>query len=340
MSINRSRTWYSFCISWAISSFVYCLLFFSGEQFNLDENPSYGTCLVQAALSYSSPPLTGATTLALLWDVWWTFRTATMGKRASGKTAMLSLLIVPYASWIVLTIGFLVVGGVNPQLVLRDLTIAPFCYLNHPFPPIFVCIITLALALAVLVLLIRLAINMRRIRKQIRQSHVRPSRNLILPHDTGDTKGKGNSSHGRNKQQLSALSIRLAVFSLGGLIALTISVVFVINREAGVWTDLAIATLPVLGFFIFGSQKDFLQLWLKLILWPFPCLRRNARTSSNNSNEELELAKYSRSVEASDVGFAPHILDNDEIDGSSSISLIHLRDEEEVLVSPRKGVTF
>ena len=55
--INRSRTWYSFCISWIISCFSYCLLFFAREQFNQNEKPSYGVCMVQAALIYSSPPL-------------------------------------------------------------------------------------------------------------------------------------------------------------------------------------------------------------------------------------------------------------------------------------------
>lgn len=55
--IKRSRTWYSFCISWMISSFSYCLLFFAMKQFNPNQKPSYGLCLTQAALVYSSPPL-------------------------------------------------------------------------------------------------------------------------------------------------------------------------------------------------------------------------------------------------------------------------------------------
>lgn len=52
--INRSRTWYSFCISWIISCFSYCLLFIANKQF---DDAGYGLCVVQAALIYSSPPL-------------------------------------------------------------------------------------------------------------------------------------------------------------------------------------------------------------------------------------------------------------------------------------------
>ncbi|KAF9071790.1 hypothetical protein BDP27DRAFT_458856 [Rhodocollybia butyracea] len=276
ISINRSRTWYSFCISWIISCFSYCLLFFCGEQFNPDENPSYGACLVQAALSYSSPPLTGATTVALLLDVWWTFHAAVMGETFGGKTVMISLLAVPYMLWIFLTTGFLIAGGAYPRMVQRDFTIAPFCFLDHPVPPVFVCTLTLALALATMVMLITLAINMYRIGKQIRHSSVHHSCAPALPRETDNTKGEFN--HGRNQEQLLALIIRLIVFSIGDLIAVTISVVFVINRATGLWADLSIAALPLITVLIFGSQKDFLQLWLNLLRWFLPCLRRNTYT--------------------------------------------------------------
>ncbi|KAH7878192.1 uncharacterized protein C8R40DRAFT_830277 [Lentinula edodes] len=130
----RSRTWYSFCISWMISSFSYCLLFFAMKQFNPNQKPSYGLCLTQAALVYSSPPLTGATTFSLLLEVWLMFRFAASGKRSVGSKVMVSLLIAPYVLWVLLTVGFLILGGVNPSLVQRDLASAPYCVLNNPAP--------------------------------------------------------------------------------------------------------------------------------------------------------------------------------------------------------------
>ncbi|KAF9071793.1 hypothetical protein BDP27DRAFT_1321362 [Rhodocollybia butyracea] len=357
MTINRSRTWYSFCISWIISCFSYCLLFFCGKQFNPDENPSYGVCLAQAALIYSSPPLTGATTFALLLDVWWMFRAAAMGKRSGGRTVMTSLLIVPYVFWTVLTLGFLIAGRVDPQMVQRNLTVDPYCILSHPVPPILVCTLTLAFAIASIVMLgdyisflpmtswlivlveVTLAINMYRIRKQIRQSPVHPSRALVLTRDTDKSnKTKGNSSHGKNKEQLSALIIRLVAFSIGGMIAVTISVVFVINRAAGLWADLSIAALPPIGVLIFGSQKDFLQLWWKLLRWSLLCFRRNAHIPSHSPNQGLELNEYSPKVEILEIDFVPNILGNDGINGKQFP--MPPRDEEDGLVSPRKGVAF
>ncbi|KAJ3815101.1 hypothetical protein EV368DRAFT_37368, partial [Lentinula lateritia] len=114
--IKRSRTWYSFCVSWMISSSSYCLLFFAMEQFNPNEKPSYGLCLTQAALVYSGPPLTGATTFALLLEVWLMFRFAASGKRSAGSKFMVSvssLLISPYVLWVLLTVGFLIVSQIS-----------------------------------------------------------------------------------------------------------------------------------------------------------------------------------------------------------------------------------
>ncbi|KAJ4495384.1 hypothetical protein C8R41DRAFT_292385 [Lentinula lateritia] len=132
--IHRSRTWYSFCISWVISCFSYCLLFFAMEQFNPNEKPTFGLCLTQAALIYSGPPLTGATTFALLLDVWLMFRSAALGKWSGGRKVTNSLLLAPYILWVILTIGFLIAGGVEPHLVQRDLAIDPYCILDNPVP--------------------------------------------------------------------------------------------------------------------------------------------------------------------------------------------------------------
>ncbi|KAF9071794.1 hypothetical protein BDP27DRAFT_1446015 [Rhodocollybia butyracea] len=306
--IKRSQAWYSFCISWIISCFAYCLLFFCGEQFNPDENPSYGVCLVQAALIYSSPPLTGATTFTLLLDVWWTFRTAVMGGRSGGTTVLMSLLIVPYVFWIALTLGFFIVGRADPQMVQRDLTLNPYCILSHPVPPLLACILTLAFALAIIALLINLAVTMYHIRRKIRQSAAHPTRALVLARDTDKTKGKA-------------------------LIVVMISVLYVINQTTSLGSNLSIAALPPIGVVIFGSQKDVLQRWLKLLQWPLPCLRRDARTSSNGSNQ---LTEYNAKVEILEMDFGPNIVGNDSRNGGPSL----IRDAEEALVSPRKGVSF
>ncbi|KAE9398778.1 hypothetical protein BT96DRAFT_994593 [Gymnopus androsaceus JB14] len=285
--ILRSRTWYSFCISWTIYCVSYCLLFFAREQFNQDEKPSHGICLVQAALIYSSPPLTGATSFSLFLDVWWMFRASTMGKRSGGSALMTTLFVAPYAFWVILTIGFLIAGGVNPQMVQRDLAVDPYCVLSHPVPPILACSLTLVFGLAVLVMLVILAVGMYRMRMQVNQNSesVHPSRSKF-----GICTEDNDRSKSGNRAQMLALIIRLITSGLLGVIAITISTVFVFNRAAGSRADLAFASLPPAVVLVFGTQKDFLLLWFSLIQWCLQCLpscfHRATQASPNNDKSK------------------------------------------------------
>lgn len=51
----RLSTWYTFCFSWVVSSFSYCLLCFFGQQTGADPDPLL--CVFQAALIYAAPIL-------------------------------------------------------------------------------------------------------------------------------------------------------------------------------------------------------------------------------------------------------------------------------------------
>ncbi|THU77003.1 hypothetical protein K435DRAFT_878435 [Dendrothele bispora CBS 962.96] len=110
-STKRNGTWYSFCVSWVIFSLSFCLLFFAGEQTVYDkETPSYGLCLTQAALIYSTPPMTAATSFALFLDVYWKINATMSGRSIPSNSSYYILYIAPYVLWIALTISFLVVG--------------------------------------------------------------------------------------------------------------------------------------------------------------------------------------------------------------------------------------
>ncbi|KIK58599.1 hypothetical protein GYMLUDRAFT_74867 [Collybiopsis luxurians FD-317 M1] len=275
-TINRSLTWFSFCISWIISASSFCLLFFAGKQFDVNELPSYGLCLTQAVLVYASPPLTGATTFALFFEMWLIFRAAITDQRFGGvrRVARIFLLSVPYGFWIVLLVGLFIVGGIEPELVQRDLTFAPYCTMRSSIISVLVSVLELVSALAVLVMLVILVINLFRVRQQISRWR----------------------SNGRHKEMM-ALLIRLLLFGVLGLIAATISTVFIFNRSPGVKSNIAFAVLPSGGALVFGSQKDFLQLWTNLFLRSIqtilPCTRRrrpaqsDSQDSSKNSQHDL-----------------------------------------------------
>ncbi|KAJ3932293.1 MAG: hypothetical protein NXY57DRAFT_1003624 [Lentinula lateritia] len=298
--IKRSWTWYSFCISWMISSSSYCLLFFAMEQFNPNEKPSHGLCLTQAALVYSSPPLTGATTFSLLLEIWLMFRFAASGKRSVGSKAMVSLLIAPYVLWVLLTVGFLILGGVDPSLVQRDLASAPYCVLNNPAPPILVSSLTLIFALGVMIMLCNLVISMHRTRTSVTHDFARHPRTFML-RASQSREGKSTNDRNNLKEQISPLVVRLIVFNIGGLIAIIVSIVFVLDRTPDIRSNLALAVLPPIGVIVFGTQMDFLQLWISLLRWTFlrcgRCIHMQRQKSLNGSDDILLINQSCRKGE-------------------------------------------
>ncbi|KAE9403547.1 hypothetical protein BT96DRAFT_990208 [Gymnopus androsaceus JB14] len=346
--INRSRTWYSFCISWIISCFSYCLLFFAREQFNQNEEPTYGVCMIQAALIYSSSPLTGATSFALFLDVWWMLHASMLGKKFGGSALMTTLLVAPYAFWVILTIGFLVAGGANPQTVQRDLAVDPYCVLSHPVPSLIVCSLTLVFGLAVLVMLLILAVDMHRMRIQ---NSFNSSRSKFELRTAGDHENDNRSGYGRTRAQMLALIVRLITFGVLGVIVVSISTVFVFNRATGMGpdlmfavADLTMAGLPSAGVVIFGTQMDFLQLWFCLIQWPLRWLATLLHRGIHSSNDATSnsASPRSHSKGTTDSFDAESVeMENQIVLEVLEIGRGHLvvsRDEE-VLVSPRRVET-
>ncbi|KIK58602.1 hypothetical protein GYMLUDRAFT_98055 [Collybiopsis luxurians FD-317 M1] len=312
--INRSQTWFSFCISWIISCISYCLLFFAGQQFDLTQPPTYGLCLTQAALIYSSPPLTGATTFALFLDLWLMYRAASRNQRSGlGRTVRISLLILPYILWILLTVALLIVGLVKPDTVERKLASDPFCVLTPNIVPLVICSLTLVFALGVLAMLILLSITLHRTRKE-------PALYSKIP--------------SQSQKQLSALAIRMMVFSGCAMIAITLSTIFVFNRAPGIRSDLALAVLPPVGALVFGSQKDFVQFWSNLLIWATGSILPWARKQSDKGQPE-QVTNQSRVKDRNE----PEIIEMEiapTIGSSDEIFLILPHDEEQVLVSPRR----
>jgi hypothetical protein len=99
------------------------------------------------------------------------------------------------------------------------------------------------------------------------------------------------SEDGRNRNQTVALIIRLMIFSLLGMIAVAVSTLFLFNRSPGLGSDLVIAVIPPLAALIFGSQKDFLQLWSNMFLRyiqliPCTCKRVHQGPPSHSEKDE------------------------------------------------------
>ncbi|THU75972.1 hypothetical protein K435DRAFT_201315 [Dendrothele bispora CBS 962.96] len=216
-SAKRNGTWHSFCISWIVSALSYCLLFFAGQQTVYDkETPSYGLCLTQAALIYSTPPTTGATTFALFLDVYWKINTALSGGPIPSSSSHWILYIVPYILWIILTISFLVFGHVFPMTVQRDIA-NTYCVLNSTVPPVLTSVLVSIFALMVLTVLGTLFYRLKKSRSE-------------------------QFAGFRNNRYLNAFFIRLILFMILGIIATCIGLVYAFNRTPGPQYDIAMAT--------------------------------------------------------------------------------------------------
>ncbi|KAF5375983.1 hypothetical protein D9757_008822 [Collybiopsis confluens] len=309
-TVERSRTWFSFCVSWTISCLSYSLIFLFGKQFDVADLPSYGLCLTQATLIYASPPLTGATTFTLFLDVWLMMSQLGATNQRPRSITRISLLAGPYILWVFLAIGLFIAGGVHPEMVQRDLSFAPYCTMRSNIIPSLVSFLTLICALGVLIMLVILVIKLYRSRQQFPQKINRQQKRTMV------------------------LFIRLVIFSFLGMIALIVSTVFTLDRSPDIKYNLAMAVLPLLGVIVFGSQKDLLLLWktmgLSLIRSIFPCARPQVQNQAKRAPESRSGKPNEQAMEMEEMSHA----DGDDDDGTL-LSILHDDGEESVNRSPK-----
>ncbi|KAG7086944.1 hypothetical protein E1B28_002861 [Marasmius oreades] len=246
----RGRVWYGFMTSLAIFCLSSCLLYISGQQptSDLDQAPNYFLCLTQAALVYSDEPLAIHMLLSLLLELYWKVssahsqngKTLEKHKRASSPW----LLILPYASWCLLTIAFLVFGLRNPSKVVFS-GHNPYCALDQSVPRIFNSVVCAILLLATMIVLAMIAVRLVMIKI-----------NCQSQPQTGALPSLG---------EYLGLFIRFTLILIFGVIAVIISIIFAIEDNSPImYHVIAQAGVPLVAMIIFGSQKDVLLVWRDL----------------------------------------------------------------------------
>jgi len=229
-NITRSKTWYSFCISWTISCISYTLLTFAGQQTEM--RPDYALCLIQGGLVYAAPPLTGATTLALAIHTFLNMRYVLASvSYPLHRLTVLALLIIPWLIWAVMIAGALVWGSHFPNLVVNGKN-GTYChYRNSPFSQLSSFI---AVGLTVCIVAIESVIVYQLYRNRRVAS------------------GKGYSM---------GMPIRVIIFSFMAVVALALAIAWLSASKRGQEFEMILAILPVAAGIIFGSQRDFIQAW-------------------------------------------------------------------------------
>ncbi|RDB27485.1 hypothetical protein Hypma_003846 [Hypsizygus marmoreus] len=231
----RHSTWFSFAFSWIISTVSYTLLFWGGRLSGPE--PEYTLCLIQGILIYAASPLTAATTLALVIQIWFLVRsvvTATPSNK-SGRTPPLVtavLLVVPYIFFISIVVGTLVIGWQDPRTV-RRVGSGMYCSFRNKVPGRLSTILVASIMIPAVVLEVLICRSLRR--QWTLFLHQKDSLPMIL---------------------------RVVLFTFFGIVAVALSLLFFVKVHHGSELNIVISTLPIAAVVIFGTQPDLIRTWI------------------------------------------------------------------------------
>jgi len=228
--VRRYSTWYSFGALWVFSCISYTLLAFAGQRTGPEPNTSL--CLVQSALIYAAPTLTGCTTLSLIVHMLLNLRRLLANTPFNTESrAIVALIIFPYIVWLAFFLGVFFYGLDNPDTVRRSPN-NTYCDSTNPVLSHISSLVVLSCMVLIVAIQGIIALRLFRNRRMI----------------------SGSS-------QSITMALRVMVFSIIGALALGVAVAYVITWQHDQAFDMILASLPVLALLIFGSQLDLIRIW-------------------------------------------------------------------------------
>ncbi|KAJ7737706.1 hypothetical protein B0H16DRAFT_1891555 [Mycena metata] len=231
----RSATWQNFFTSWIISTVSYALLLFGGQlgQMQAAKDPMFGVCLAQAGLVYGIPSLTAATTFGLIAQIWFSVQSLLARKVKHEQLLTIGLLILPYVILASMVIASWAAGIHNPQVV-RIIGSGMYCHIDNSSTLGRVSAVLVALTMIPTVALeIMICVSLRRNWETFK----------------------------RMKHSL-AIILRVVIFTIFGILAISLSAVFVFSSAHGAGLNIVFATMPVVAVVVFSTQKDILSVWM------------------------------------------------------------------------------
>jgi len=250
----RNATWQNFFTSWIISTVSYSLLLFGG-QVNQPE-PTFGVCLAQAGLIYGIPSLTAATTFGLIAQIWFNVQTLLAKKIKSERLWTIGLLILPYVILFAMVVASWAVGIHNPDLV-EVIGSGMYCHIgpSGALGKASAALVALTL-IPTLALEIMICVALRR----------------------------NWATFKRMKNSLSII-VRVMIFTMFGILAITLSAIFVFSESHGAALNIVFATMPVVAVVVFATQMDIIKVWM---FWKKrPEGKTLASPRSSNSTEQV-----------------------------------------------------
>ncbi|KAF8157154.1 hypothetical protein B0H34DRAFT_489351 [Crassisporium funariophilum] len=230
---KRHPVWFSFCISWIVFGLSYSLLVFSGQQY---DSPAGGSkvCITQAALVYATPILEAGTSTGLVLHLLLNIISA-LSRSPKKKTypiTMATLVCLPWVIWTAAFIGVLVFGLSHDHQVVMS-PHGTYCIIEDFIMPKVTAVSVTVVCTAILVVEFTIGLLLYRNRAIV---------DIF--------------------SQSVTMAIRILIFTLIGIGALTCGLAFTVTRSRGIQFDVIISALPPSAAIIFGTQKDLLGGWM------------------------------------------------------------------------------
>lgn len=236
-SVRRMSTWYSFIISWIISSVSYAFLTLGGVKQDRGEEyvPPFALCLVQSALVYGVLILLSLAKLSFVTHTFVNLRSSLSKgeKRGLSTTAIYIFLVGPYIVFLALFLWILLYGISYPEIISLNEN-GMYCQQNIP---ILTCLTT-AMVLVITLVVFSVEVLLIYTLYKYRQNAKQKSQYMFAV-----------------AARLAALTI-LAVIAIGSLIARGMA-----KTHIQVY-DIVFGTLPLGTFLIFGTQMDLVRSWM------------------------------------------------------------------------------
>ncbi|OCB87115.1 hypothetical protein A7U60_g5850 [Sanghuangporus baumii] len=226
---RRHPTLISLLLSWIVYTTANLLLLYSGEA--RKTQPAFGVCLTQASMIYGSTVGVAAATLGLVLQLWLEFRGLKLMK--DDRINRLSLLLLPWASFALITIGSAAYGAKHQSRVSIEWHF--YCTIRSKAVVYTVSAFTLlflALTLGFQAVILRTLLRASRHFRAVNQS----SYHLVL---------------------------RVGIFTIYSVITFVVSVVITLDPTT-TFAYLFVSTLPLACFLIFGTQKENLRFWFRI----------------------------------------------------------------------------
>ncbi|KAI0046452.1 hypothetical protein FA95DRAFT_1606889 [Auriscalpium vulgare] len=263
---KRDITLVNICITFIITGISACLLLYAGQY--TGPEPNQILCIIQAGLTESCPPMWATALLAFVIYMRNSASTIT-GTRPFSVYSKLAMIIAPYIVFVLFLTANILSGAQHPDLVTRS-TRFLYCDINSNALSIAAASTTSLISLTAIVLTIQLGVRLWKSMSYMKRAGV----------------GSG----------VTTLNLRLIIFAIYIMVGFIFTLITLFGHPDPTPRDMYIGTLGLAVFFVFGTQRDVLRVWM---FW-----RRDPSTVVNSTFSEgttIEITKHGRTASLSSL---------------------------------------